>query len=193
MVLDIFFTLQLPLPYFTAGITALMLIVANTAFESEGPAALGAFAVGVIVFLLQLSLVTRTIISKFAALPSSIVTPLYVSMVRAPQPGSIRQSRYLCAQVSYFGLWPLFPTMFLLLRLGQVNPVEWSIVHGAADVVSKGLLAVALLVVRERLEDLGVYHYCLSSKALRERVIAKLAAASAERSSSARVHPAEEQ
>ena len=83
----------------------------------------------------------------------------------------------LCSsQVSFFGMWPLFPIVFLLgpRSANILDRPTFAAIHVVFDIVCKGVLSLALLRVRAFMETIGWYGYALTSKDIRERLISRL-------------------
>lgn len=83
-------------------------------------------------------------------------------------------------QVAFFGMWPLFPIIFLLGPnwANALDRLAFSIIHACLDVICKGVLALALLRVRAQMENAGWYGYSLGVAQIRDRLVARLADAS---------------
>lgn len=93
------------------------------------------------------------------------------------EPTVSTQKVHTCpSQVSFFGMWPLFPIVFLLgpRSANVLDRPTFAAIHVVFDIVCKGVLSLALLRVRAFMETIGWYGYSLSSKDIREKLISRL-------------------
>jgi len=182
------FTLKIPGKLFAAGVTALALFVAANAYAADAPYQWVLFCIGLCLLALLFERLQAGVRGRLAELPRSAVSALYVAMVRIGTPCRMQlvvrvASTILAAflppalpQVAFFGMWPLFPMIFLIGPRGAnlIGPLAFVIIHSVLDVVCKGVLALALLRVRSHMEGAGWYPYALSVSDIRERLIKRL-------------------
>ncbi|KAA0165539.1 hypothetical protein FNF27_00503 [Cafeteria roenbergensis] len=158
IVLDILFTLKIPGKVVSAALTALSLFMAACAYATEAPYQWFLFALGLVFLIVLFARVQAGVRQRLSELPSAAVGAMYVAMV------------------SFFGMWPLFPIVFLLgpRSANVLDRTSFAAIHVVFDIVCKGVLSLALLRVRAFMETIGWYGYSLTSKDIRERLISRL-------------------
>ncbi len=184
------FTLKIPGKVVSAALTALSLFMAACAYATEAPYQWFLFALGLVFLIVLFARVQAGVRQRLSELPSAAVGAMYVAMVRQalgpsllwPKEHGIFESTPCCVppphfmQVSFFGMWPLFPIVFLLgpRSANVLDRTSFAAIHVVFDIVCKGVLSLALLRVRAFMETLGWYGYSLTSKDIRERLISRL-------------------